>query len=169
MAFGTPQQKRRLWWESHGKSSASGEFSSHLRWSAHGIHGILQVFGCQCRWTQQVRGESSVAQLQPKRTALGQPGFGKSIANGKGCFGCKVIRLPEVCRFLKRFWIFWGDIAASILVKLIDIIGARLYNCMDQSAMQETRAWTLSQCMGSFLAPPKQDQTGGFWSNPIPR
>jgi hypothetical protein len=78
--------------------------------------------------------------------------------------------LPEVCRFLIRFWIFWGDIVASILVKLIDIIGARLYNCMDQSAIQETRAWTLSQRMGSFLAPPKQVDFGqirfqgsGWW------
>ena len=95
-----------------------------------------------------------------KENSAGQPGFGKSIANGRGCFGCKVIRLPEVCRCLIRFWIFWGDIVASILIKLIDIIGARLYNCMDQSAMQETRAWTLSQRMGSFLALPKQVDFG---------
>ena len=84
---------------------------------------------------------------------LGNQGLENQVQNARGCFGCKVIRLPEVCRFLIRFWIFWGDIAASILVKLIDIIGARLYNCMDQSAMQETRTWTLSQRMGSFLAP----------------
>ena len=76
--------------------------SSHLWWSAH-CHGILQVFGCQCWWTQQVRGERSVAQLQPKRTALGNQGLENQL---QMVGDVSVARLLDCQRFVVVWYVF---------------------------------------------------------------